>query len=380
MTVPDHDALVRAAERLFAEPFPDDTRESDLDLLAAVEAPFYDAPRDRWLVTRADQARAVLTDRRMVNDLRRARRGTQSSRLVDRLGDNLPSLLFLDPPEHTAVRTALNAWFSIVAIRRRRERMLSLAREAVRTARTRPSVAVGADVVQPFIQATLFEAVDLPELALMSDRVDDDMFAMSRVFDVQSRSDQVAPGVAVGERVRRHLVAVLGRSDVGDALRRNGVPDAIAVSSMDLVLRAGIVTAGCMLVKAVGELLTGGAGRTHDELEELLVRSSPALDAGRVTSAPVPVGGTEIPEGASVTTLLATANREFLAPGGPPLNRHLAFGGGRHRCLGEALVRQQLHTLAEAIDESGWRASETHVVTPYATPNFRGVRELLATR
>jgi cytochrome P450 len=372
--------LVRAADRVFAAPFTDDDAlGSDLDVLASASAPFYDAPRHRWLVTRPEQARAVLTDRRMVNDLRRARGGTQSARLVDRLGVNRPSLLFLDPPEHTAVRGALNAWFSVTSIRARRERMLSIAREIVAVARSRPAVALGADVVQPFCQTTLFDAVELPELGGMSDRVDDDLFAMSSVFDVQSEPAAVAPGVAAGERIRRQLGELLRRSAVGEALRRSRVPDDVALASMDLVLRAGVVTAGCLLVKAVGELLTGGADRSPQDLEALLVRSSPALDAGRITAATVPVGGTEIPAGASVTTLLATANREFLAPGGPPLSRHLAFGGGRHRCLGEALVRQQLHTLAEAIHDAGWRASETRAVTSCATPNFRGVREAVAT-
>ncbi len=82
-------------------------------------------------------------------------------------------------------------------------------------------------------------------------------------------------------------------------------------------------------------------------VEEMLRLSSPAHVATlRFTTAPVRVGGVEIPAGEAVMVSLLAANRDatrFPDPHrldtGRPRGGHLAFGHGIHHCLGAPLAR-----------------------------------------
>jgi cytochrome P450 len=74
----------------------------------------------------------------------------------------------------------------------------------------------------------------------------------------------------------------------------------------------------------------------------------------RVTSCPVTLGGREIPKGERVLLPYPAANRdpEFFDDPDTFLvdrtrNRHLAFGTGRHRCLGAGLARLELTVTVE---------------------------------
>lgn len=84
-------------------------------------------------------------------------------------------------------------------------------------------------------------------------------------------------------------------------------------------------------------------------VEEGLRRSAGAPQARRVTTAAVELGGVEIPAWTMVTAALAGANGDpsrFPDPlqfdlHRPNLDDHIAFGWGRHFCLGAALARPE---------------------------------------
>jgi pimeloyl-[acyl-carrier protein] synthase len=93
--------------------------------------------------------------------------------------------------------------------------------------------------------------------------------------------------------------------------------------------------------------------RNHPEhmqsaVEELLRYDSPVQLLGRVAKTSVELGGKVIPEGAALTLILGSANRDphqFPSPDELQLNRspnhHIAFGSGMHYCLGDWLGRIQ---------------------------------------
>jgi cytochrome P450 len=84
-------------------------------------------------------------------------------------------------------------------------------------------------------------------------------------------------------------------------------------------------------------------------IEELLRWETPVPGVARVAMQDVEVGGCPISKGERVSPLLGAANTdpaEFPDPEGVDFNRnpnrHRAFGGGPHRCLGSHLARMEL--------------------------------------
>lgn len=97
-------------------------------------------------------------------------------------------------------------------------------------------------------------------------------------------------------------------------------------------------------------------GLIEPAIEEALRFDSPIHMLSRYTTRDIEVGGTAIPEGASVGVLFASANRDpdgFADPDefrlDRELSRHVAFGMGIHYCLGAPLARAEARIALNAL-------------------------------
>jgi cytochrome P450 len=118
-------------------------------------------------------------------------------------------------------------------------------------------------------------------------------------------------------------------------------------------------------------------------IEELLRWESPVTALGRVAAVDTEIGGCPISKGTRVGIALGAANTDGEAiPGAGEVdlarnpNRHLAFGGGVHRCLGSHLARMELRV---ALREWHRRIPEYHVPAGTElvyTPGLRQIERL----
>lgn len=133
-----------------------------------------------------------------------------------------------------------------------------------------------------------------------------------------------------------------------------------------IILFGGIETTEAMILNACWALLGDPARRAHleaglttlpDLLEEATRWETAVQSCTRHTTEPVELRGVTIPAGDTVQCLLGAANRDPMVfpdpdrfdPGRPNLAAHLAFGSGRHFCLGAALARMEALAALEGL-------------------------------
>ncbi len=290
-----------------------------------------------------------------------------------------PSLLATDPPDHTRYRALVSSVFTARAV-----------------AAMRDDVQARADRLLDEIAAGAHDEIDLVErycsqlpVAVISDILGVAEADHGRVLEF---GDTVAPSLDFAlpyrqfREVERGLVAFdtwLGRHM--DGLRANPGDDLMSKlikaqidgeqlssdelrATAGLVLAAGFETTVNLLSSGTKLLLDHPEQRAalrddpslwRNAVDECLRFEPPVQLTGRVADTDVELAGRRVAKDSFIVTVLAAANRDpevFDEPGRfdvtrPNANKHLAFSGGRHFCLGAALARLEgevgLRTLFE---------------------------------
>ncbi|MEP1593228.1 MAG: cytochrome P450, partial [Halieaceae bacterium] len=122
-------------------------------------------------------------------------------------------------------------------------------------------------------------------------------------------------------------------------------------------------------------------------IEEVLRLESPVQSLMRATATDVEIGGTMIPAGSLINIRYAAANRDerrFDNATDIDLERknaggHMAFGSGKHHCLGAPLARRELFwsftALLDRVDEM-WFAESKNTFEYHPHYLLRSLKEL----
>ena len=327
--------------------------------------------RQAWVISRHEDVRAVLNDRRFSSD----RTHPDFPLLV--LGDSQPrdpdlekSMISLDAPEHGPVRRAVLGEFTVRRMEALRPRIQEIVDERI------DALLAGGG------PADLVEALSLPVPSLVICEMlgvpyaDHDFF-QSKTATMLKRLSAPEERRAAFKAVESYLDELITRKEAapGDDLlgrqivkaREEGTyRHAALVSNAFLLLLAGHETTANMISLGTLALLenpeqlatiTADSGKTLDAVEELL-RYFTIVDTvtARLCVEDAEIGGVTIRAGEGVLALGYSANRDpraFEDPDRLDIERgarhHVAFGFGPHQCLGQNLARMELQIVFDTL-------------------------------
>lgn len=325
-------------------------------------------PPGVWLVPRYEDCASLLNDPRLSSDPTSSQLyqefvlgvwGRESA--VDRVARSL--LLFMDPPDHTRMRSLVQAAFTRRAVEELRPRITNIAEELL--SRVDGKLDLVADFAYPLPITVIAEVLGVP----LGDREEFSRWSrdLVQIFSVDTPTPEVIDGSnatvetfldyfrALSDERRRSpkedlLSALITAEDSGHRLNENEL-----LSTCTLLLVAGHETTANLIANGTLALLRnpkelrnlretpsliGGA------VDELLRYDSPVQATARTTLAEIEIAGRTIPAGQRLALLLGSANRDpdrFSEPDRLMFDRapnhHLSFGSGIHFCLGAPLAR-----------------------------------------
>jgi cytochrome P450 len=278
-----------------------------------------------------------------------------------------PSLLAVEPPDHTRYRKTVSSVFTSRAVAALRDQVEDTAANLL------DDLSGGGDVViverycSQLPVAIISEILGVPDQDRSRVLEFGELAAPSLDFGLSWRQFQsVQHGLAgFNEWLGMHLDRL--RRDPGDTLMSQLIEASeggVKLNETELRGVAGLVLAAGfettvnllgngirMLINAPDQLaiLKDDPSLWPNAVEEILRLDSPVQLTGRVARNDTVVAGTPVRRGEFVVIYLAAASRDpavFDDPHRfdvrrPNAGKHLAFSGGRHFCLGAALARME---------------------------------------
>jgi cytochrome P450 len=343
---------------------------------------FYDEAWQRWFVTRHEDVRSCLRDRRLGRNFRHVMKPEEIG--VPPLDPRWPafwqterwSLLWLEPPDHTRIRKLVAAAFTPRAVESLREPSAKLARELIEPLAEAGEMELLYDYAQPYSIAVICRMLGVP-LDRNRDLLDwSHRMVKMYEFDVPLEAAEGANRAAaefteyvqglIRERrakPREDMVTGLVEARVdGERLS-----DEEIVSTVIVLLNAGheatVNTLGNGMLAFARHpdqwrRVVGGDVPSTVAIEEL-IRFDPPLQLFErwVLAEDVVVGDVPIPRGEKIAMLFGSANRDprvFERPdefdvGRENAAQHIGFGGGIHVCIGAPLARIELEASVETL-------------------------------
>jgi cytochrome P450 len=275
-------------------------------------------------------------------------------------------MLFLNPPDHTRLRTLVTKAFTPRASEELRSDIQRIVDDLIDPAQQRGELDLIADLAYPLPVAVICELLGVPPedrgrfnawSAAIAEALDAFVTAQP---DTVRRSNEAAHGlteyfrglVAARRKQPRDdlLSALVAAEEQGDRLSEEEL-----LATCVLLFFAGhettvnlIGTGMLTLLRHPDQLakLRDDPGLIQSAVEELLRYDGPVQRTGRTTREDVEIDGVTIPKGERVTVFLGAANRDpaqFQEPDRLDItrteNHHLAFGAGIHYCVGAPLAR-----------------------------------------
>lgn len=299
------------------------------------------------------------------------------SMLMPAFGTDIPLIpIDIDPPEHTDYRRILLPLFTPKAIAKLESGMHQTARELAEEVAQHDVADASALFARPmptiiFSRLAGFPEEDWPKFDqwiddIIYERVANPERAYKAGAEVMAYFDALLKS-REGQPFQDDLIEILTNAEISG---RKLTHDEL-LSYCYLLFLAGLDTTAWAIRSSLWYLAQNQEAQSQlredpdlipAAVEEFLRTLSPVQAMARTCMRDTVVAGQEIKEGERVVLVFGAGNRDPEAYDEPneididrENNRHLAFGGGIHRCLGSNLGRQEvvvaLEEFLEAVDE-----------------------------
>jgi cytochrome P450 len=323
------------------------------------------------LVARYADVRAILLDHATFSSVQPKEMGFDEQMT---LFGNAPTVLGSDPPVQTRLRRLVSRDFTPRRIGQLEPRIREIASQLTEAAARKGEFDVMRDLANPLPVMVIAELLGVPperyeQFKQWSDKV--------------VEADNVTPGMPMPDDIKQ-AAAELNEFFASEIERRrkNPGPDLLSALVAHHEADAETLSAAELLAFAVLLLLAGNETTTNligngmlalgrnpaamaalrenpallkPAIEEMLRYDGPVQSTFRTTTRECEVGGTTIPAGVGVFTIVAAANRDPAQFPDPERfditrspNNHLAFGEGIHFCIGSPLARMEAAIAFEA--------------------------------
>ncbi|WP_205528815.1 cytochrome P450 [Desertimonas flava] len=303
---------------------------------------------------------------------------------------SVPSMINMDPPEHTRRRRMVSAGFTLRRVQDHEPYLRDRVTRLIDSVIERGECDVVADIATPLPMYMIGELMGLPEADHAQLLHWSDLFATGGseigeqvVEAVRAYSDYILAKVA--ERrggTAEDLVSLVVNADD----EQGPLSDVDLVFETMLVLVGGDETTRHVISGGVAALLRhpDQLERLRDEpqllpgaIEEMLRWVTPIRNMNRTATVDVEVNGQQVRAGDRILLLYPSANRDESVFEDPyrfditrSPNDHVSFGAfGRHHCLGAPLARLELRVLFEELIA---RLDDLELATANDLPRRRG--------
>jgi cytochrome P450 len=332
-----------------------------------------------WVLSRYEDVLSVLRDPTWSSDERNwsrfaiyRGRGARAG-LPDPYSEGIASMLRLDPPDHTRLRSLVSKAFTPRAVEAMRPRIELLVDELLAKVEPQGRMELVSDFAAPLPVIVIAEMLGIPS-------ADHEKFRRLSDEAVKLLGDgpleEKKRGVAGMRAIRDYFASIVEarRADPQDDLISGLVAAEEAgdrltlaemLSTLVLLLVAGNETTTKLIGNATLALLRNPAelerlradpGLVANAVEEFLRYDGPVQLTSRIAREDRELCGREARQGEQIVLILAGANRDpavFEDPDRLDVGRrdvrHLAFGQGVHFCLGAQLARLETALAIAAI-------------------------------
>jgi pimeloyl-[acyl-carrier protein] synthase len=343
-----------------------------------------------WVIARYRDVDAILRDhRRFANDVRR-RQGLTAVQ-ASAAGPRGPSMLFLDPPDHTRLRALVQQAFTPRALEALAPRIRHIAEHLLDQIGDPTAFEVMEALARPLPLIVMAELLGVPT----ADRPRFQGWSRQRIRvlepTITAREQQEAAQAA--DALDAYFLGLIEqrraepRDDLISALAAaEAAGDQLSEDELLVMLRLLLVAGNETTTNLIGngllallrhphqwQLLRSSPGLIPAAVEELVRYDGPVQVDGRTALEDVEIDGRLLRKGQGIVLLIGSANRDpevFSQPDRLDLTRqgpsHLGFGRGIHHCLGAPLARLESRIVFETLLE---RFTELRLLA--ADPPFR---------